>query len=138
MRRFSANYVFPLTQPPIRNGIVETDHDGLVVNIIDPGGDLRETSKMEFYNGVLVPGFTSGLDPHRLTGDQVRSLARRYPGLTFHELLQWIRRDGAGVFPPGDRPGTFEPGSPQGVILIQPFDFASMQLVPQSKVFRLV
>ncbi len=138
MRRLSANYVFPLIQPPIRYGIVETNNGGLVVSVIDPGGDLRETSKMEFYNGVLVPGFTSGLDPRRLAGDQVRSLARRYPRLTFHELLQWISSDGAGVFPPGDRPGSIEPGSSEGIILIQPFDFAGMQLDPRSKVFKLV
>jgi hypothetical protein len=138
MRRLSANYVFPLTQPPIRNGIVETDNDGLVVSVVDPKGDFRETSKLEFYNGVLVPGFTSGQDPRRLAGDQVRSLARRYPGLTFHELLQWISSDGAGVFPPGDRPGSIEPGSSVEIILIQPFDFSSMQLDPRSKAFKLV
>lgn len=59
MRRFSANYIFPVTGRPIRNGIVEVDNTGKVVEIIDPKGEPIETSSTEFHNGVIVPGFVN-------------------------------------------------------------------------------
>src|SRR6056297_2047496 len=57
MRRLAANYVFPISSPPIKNGIVEVTDDGQIIKIIDPGAKFQEMSKVEFYNGVLVPGF---------------------------------------------------------------------------------
>jgi len=57
MRRFSANYIFPINDKPIKNGIVEVDDDGNILNIIDTQGKLNESRKLEFYNGIIVPGF---------------------------------------------------------------------------------
>lgn len=59
MLRFSANYIFPITGSPIRNGIVEVDDSGRVVEIIDPMGEALEKSSTGFYNGVIVPGFVN-------------------------------------------------------------------------------
>ena len=57
MRRIAANYVFPVIAPPIRNGILEMEDTGEILRVIDPGKEFRESRKMEFYNGILVPGF---------------------------------------------------------------------------------
>jgi len=57
MRRLAANYVFPVIGPPIRNGILEMHDSGEIIRVISPGQDFRETRKLEFYNGILVPGF---------------------------------------------------------------------------------
>jgi len=57
MRRLAANYVFPVISPPIRNGILELDDTGKIIRVIDPGPEFREMRKLEFYNGILVPGF---------------------------------------------------------------------------------
>lgn len=57
MRRYSANFVFPISQPPIKNGIVEVSDDGAILNIIDPGQNFKEIHSTEFHNGVIVPGF---------------------------------------------------------------------------------
>ncbi|MGE0089596.1 MAG: amidohydrolase family protein [Bacteroidales bacterium] len=59
MRRISANYIFPVTKPPLKNGIVEMDDDGSISNIIDTKGQLTESRNLEFYNGVIVPGFVN-------------------------------------------------------------------------------
>lgn len=64
MRRISANYIYPVSSPPIQNGIVELDDDGRILNVIDPGPDMKETRKLEFFNGILVPGFVNSY--HRL------------------------------------------------------------------------
>ncbi|MFC2152631.1 amidohydrolase, partial [Bacteroidota bacterium] len=57
MRRLSANYIFPVNTAPLKNGIVEIDENGKIQNIIDTKGELKETRNLEFYNGVIIPGF---------------------------------------------------------------------------------
>ena len=59
MRRIAANYIFPVNKPPLKNGIVEIDHNGAVLNLIDTKGDFTESRNLEFYNGVIVPGFVN-------------------------------------------------------------------------------
>lgn len=59
MRRFSANYIFPVSGLPIKNGIVEVDNAGSVVDIMDPGREFKEIHSTEFHNGVIVPGFVN-------------------------------------------------------------------------------
>ena len=59
MRRFSANYVLPVTCPPIKNGIVEVDNNGEIISIVDPGRVFQEIHSTEFHNGVIVPGFVN-------------------------------------------------------------------------------
>ncbi|MFP4556480.1 MAG: amidohydrolase family protein [Bacteroidales bacterium] len=59
MQRFSANYIFTNTGNPIRNGIVEVDNTGKVVQVIDPKGKERELARTEFHNGIIVPGFVN-------------------------------------------------------------------------------
>lgn len=59
MRRIAANYIYPVSQEPLKNGIIEIDNYGEIVNIIDTGGVLTESRNLEFYNGVLVPGFVN-------------------------------------------------------------------------------
>ncbi|HOZ16128.1 MAG TPA: amidohydrolase family protein [Tenuifilaceae bacterium] len=59
MRRFSANYVLPVTCPPIKNGIVEVDNNGEIISIVDPGREFQEIHSTEFHNGVIVPGFVN-------------------------------------------------------------------------------
>lgn len=55
-RRISANYVFPVTGEPIKNGYVDFDENGKILEI---GALEGETESTEFYNGILCPGFTN-------------------------------------------------------------------------------
>ena len=59
MQRFSANYIYPIKGSPIRNGIIEVDSNNMIINIIDPGNQVKELASMEFHNGVIVPGFVN-------------------------------------------------------------------------------
>lgn len=59
MRKIAATYVFPLTQAPLKNGILICADDGTIVEIIDSGNEFREEAGVEFYSGILVPGFIS-------------------------------------------------------------------------------
>jgi len=59
MRRFSANYIYRVSDSPLKNGIVEVDDFGKILRIIDTKGKLEESRNLEFYNGVIVPGFVN-------------------------------------------------------------------------------
>jgi len=59
MRKIAANYIFPVNESPIKNGILTISENGEILNI----SQLETNSEMEnieFYNGVLVPGFING------------------------------------------------------------------------------
>lgn len=57
MRKIAATYVFPIHQPPLKNGIVILDNDGTILDILDTKGKLSEQANLEYYNGILIPGF---------------------------------------------------------------------------------
>ncbi|HBF87444.1 MAG TPA: amidohydrolase [Bacteroidales bacterium] len=57
MRKFSANYIFTSNSKPLKNGIIVLDDDHKIIDIIDTNGDLKEIENLEFYNGVITPGF---------------------------------------------------------------------------------
>lgn len=59
MRRYSANYIFPVSNAPIKNGIIEVDDEGEIVSIINPGSSFKEIHSTEFHNGIIVPGFVN-------------------------------------------------------------------------------
>ncbi len=58
MRRISARYVFT-GNSFLDKGIVELDDSGLITAVIDPGGILSEQASLEFYDGIIVPGFVN-------------------------------------------------------------------------------
>lgn len=59
MRRIAANYIITNTGAALRNAYLELDDSGLILDVVETNGDLKELSNMEFYNGVLVPGFVN-------------------------------------------------------------------------------
>ncbi len=59
MRKISANYIFPVNSEPLKNGIVVINDNGEILDLIDTKGKLTESAGLEFYNGVIVPGFVN-------------------------------------------------------------------------------
>jgi len=59
VRRLSAHYILPGDGRVLKYGILELDSEGRVLSLVDTGGTLRETQGLEFFNGVLVPGFVN-------------------------------------------------------------------------------
>lgn len=77
MRRLSAQYIISGTGDILKRAIITCGSDGRITEIMETGGQPRELSKTEFYNGVIVPGFVnchchielSGL--HRQPGERM-------------------------------------------------------------------
>ncbi len=59
MRKIAANYIFPVSGKPIQNGILVLDLNETIVEILDNEPNIENDSSIEFYNGVLVPGFVN-------------------------------------------------------------------------------
>lgn len=59
MRKIAATYIFSSNQPPLKNGILICKPDGTIVEIVDNNGELKEESGLEFYSGILTPGFVN-------------------------------------------------------------------------------
>jgi len=57
MRKLSANLILPVSSSPLKNGIITLDGNGRILDLVDTGGNLREEPGLEFYKGVIVPGF---------------------------------------------------------------------------------
>jgi cytosine/adenosine deaminase-related metal-dependent hydrolase len=59
MRYFSAHWVFTNSGPPVKRPIICTADDGTIVSVQQTGGELNERHSLEFYNGIIVPGFAN-------------------------------------------------------------------------------
>lgn len=58
MRKLSAHYIYPINTPPIKNGILIIDDENKIRDLIDPkNSNIDSIEDLEFYNGVIVPGF---------------------------------------------------------------------------------
>ena len=79
MKRFGANYIFPVCGPPIRNGIVETNNTGEILRIIETDSVFREIHYTQFFNGVIVTGF---INAHcHLELSHLKGLKVKKPGI---------------------------------------------------------
>ncbi|MGB4776640.1 MAG: amidohydrolase family protein [Daejeonella sp.] len=57
---FSANYIFPVSGEPIRNGVVSVKRSGEVIKIFDENeSKYLPVGKVENYEGFIVPGFVN-------------------------------------------------------------------------------
>lgn len=59
MRKLSAHYTITGTGAVLVKGIIILSDDGTVIDIIDTKGELDEMANVEFYSGVLIPGFVN-------------------------------------------------------------------------------
>lgn len=93
MKRISANYIYLIEKPPLKNGIVEINNQGEIINIIDTKGDLRESRNLEFYNGVITPGFVNTHCHLELSG--LKGLINKNAGLPhFLKSMISFKRNG--------------------------------------------
>jgi cytosine/adenosine deaminase-related metal-dependent hydrolase len=57
MRTIAAHYLFDGKGKFLKNGIVKIENDGTIIDVIDTNGILEESEGIEFYNGIITPGF---------------------------------------------------------------------------------
>ena len=57
MRKISADYIFPISSPPIKNGVVVVDDEGIILEVA--GHKSHAAGDIEHHHGVIVPGFVN-------------------------------------------------------------------------------
>jgi aminodeoxyfutalosine deaminase len=88
VRKIAASYIIPGNQAPLKNGILICDDNGTITGLVDTGGKLKEQAGLEFYNGILVPGFVNTHCHLELS-----SLKGKIPEkILLNEFLQYINR----------------------------------------------
>ncbi len=61
MRWLKADYIFPISSPPVKNGVVVVDENGTIENVLDEAAqkDLPADVKIETFSGIICPGFVN-------------------------------------------------------------------------------
>lgn len=55
MRKISADYIFPISSDPIKNGVITIDDDGVVVSVSSKSDE--NNNDIEYFEGIICPGF---------------------------------------------------------------------------------
>lgn len=56
MRYLSADIIFPIYEPPINNGVIVIDDNGVIQELLNSPNGIDE-KRIEFFKGALCPGF---------------------------------------------------------------------------------
>lgn len=59
MRKISADWVFPVSGPPIFKGVIIVATDGTILEVLDPDKVEISIGDIEQYDGILCPGFVN-------------------------------------------------------------------------------
>lgn len=59
MKRLAAQYIITNSGPTLKRAVITTEDDGTIMNVEDNSGDLKEKHSIEFYNGIIIPGFVN-------------------------------------------------------------------------------
>ena len=57
MRKITADYIFPISQKPIKNGVVEVDKNGTIIKLGKRHG--YDETELESHKGIICPGFVN-------------------------------------------------------------------------------
>src|SRR4051812_24030266 len=57
LRKITADYIFPVSSPPVKDGVVVVDDHGVITS--PPTPLSKEMGDIEKYDGIIVPGFVN-------------------------------------------------------------------------------
>lgn len=55
MKKFQADWIYPVSSPPLKEGVVVIDDDGMILDVLPPPG--YPDGDVQRLHGVIVPGF---------------------------------------------------------------------------------
>lgn len=59
MRFLTADYIFPSSSDPVKNGILVIEDDGIIVDLKTNTDELPAEPELEKYRGIICPGFVN-------------------------------------------------------------------------------
>ena len=55
MKKISADYIFPIDQSPLKEGVVVIDDNGKILELSKR--DVHDPASVEIHKGIIIPGF---------------------------------------------------------------------------------
>jgi hypothetical protein len=127
IRKISAHYVFPISAPPLKFGIIIFNSQGQILELIERKDDFREIEALEFYDGILIPGFIKqGTLTDQQLFESLKLQFQKQENLRFDNMFE------TNIF------DSFEISLSPGINLISRIDFANMRLTADSQLKVLV
>ncbi len=59
MRKIAATYIFTPDSQLLKNHVLICEDDGTIIDLISTNSKIEEQSGLEYYSGILVPGFVN-------------------------------------------------------------------------------
>lgn len=139
IRKISAHYVFPINRPPVKFGIICFSETGEIVEVIDNNGSFKEIASLEFFDGILVPGFVPLTDEtDRFIFESLKTRIIQNPSLSLEKELHELTLSNAKSLNCEHTFGSFEKHKFPGINLINPVDFTSMRLTAHSQLRTII
>jgi len=108
---------------------------------VDTGGIIKESSKLEFYQGILIPGIVFEANDPIIPEEVCKfiyQLQKKDPELTLHKIIRGMTIDVAIKTGQEKRLGSLEPGKRPGIQLIDDIDLGKMKITAESKLKELI
>lgn len=139
IRKLSAHFIFPVSGTSLKLGIIICDAQGNIVEIVDTKGKFKEEPFLEFYNGIIVPGFLSVTEDNDFAiFNRLKDQQAKEPSLPLEQMIREVTLDMAKSLNCDLTYGTLEVNKKPGINLISGVDFALMKLTPKSQLKILV
>lgn len=142
-RKLSAHYIFPANKPPLKRGIVVVENDGTIIDVIDTKGKLHESESLEFFDGIITPGFVLGIDNPSHNSllsilEEMKTFQENFKDISLDALIAWGTINAAKALGVDNKLGSISIGKKPGLYLITNIDFDKMQLTSQSEVKEIL
>lgn len=83
MRKISASFIFPVSSPPIKRGVVVIDADGKILEVQNTLE--HEVEGVEYYDGIIIPGIVNTFcDKSRIKLIEDIETSRRFAHQQYH------------------------------------------------------
>jgi hypothetical protein len=57
LRKISARYIFTSEKEIVENGIIVTNEEGVILDVVNKNDQIKEEEGLEYYSGIICPGF---------------------------------------------------------------------------------
>ena len=161
--KFAAHYLFRGQGPFLTKAWVEVDTTGLVLQVVEPEGELRELAGMEFHSGIICPAFPPLFQHFSLheiverlpdlkafsqdcppnTGDQkiifnwIKAIQLHEPSAKLEDLLELFTGKAAEILQLTEG-GEIAAGKRPGLILLTAIDYQQLRLTDNSRLKKLI
>jgi hypothetical protein len=139
IRKFSAHLILPVSAPSLKMGKIICDSHGKILELIETNGRFKEEPFLEFYDGIIVPGFLSLTNEDDFAiFNKLKVRQTEDPSYPLEQLIEEVTLKMAKALNCDHIMGSLEVSKKPGINLISGVDLVSMKLTPKSQLKVLI